>query len=175
MSNALLSALSLGSLVSVFNCAVEDHSLPVNPVTKFASKAAGVARIEKLVEEYGLEVREVNDYVALVALESQDDVAPEGWTEAGGPTDQVENPHAASNALISAAIAAGDLDLPEVTEVELTEELPAEADEPAAEAPFVKLSKAELDALGERGSPAREAYRKARRAAARAARKAKAE
>lgn len=154
----ILSSLSLSVLADLFNDTFADDGevYGLKPIKKFASKKAAVDRLSALIEEHGLELT-VTEY-------------SNGGVDASifAP---VEDPHAASNALISAAVAAGDLDLPEVTEVEIVEE-PA-AEEPAAEVPFVKLSKEELAALGERGTPAREAYRKARRAAARAARKAK--
>lgn len=165
MSNAslvasTLSNLTLAQVAAVYNEGVEFTSAEgFSVVKKFASKDAGIARVEKLlafVDGYAdLQLGPGEDegsskftwvHVEQTASEvteepaAEEPAAPEGWTEAGGPTDQE----------------------------------PA-AEEPAAEAPFVKLSKAELDALGERGSPAREAYRKARRAAARQARKAKAE
>lgn len=162
----MLAQVSLARIAEVYNHGV--HVLPVGDFTsvkKFASKDAGIARIEKFIAasegRVDLLVDSVDGQVVFnwVAVEDEDSSkVPES------------NPHAASNALISAAVAAGDLDLPEVTEVE-----GESVEEPATDAPFVKLSKAELDALGERGSPAREAYRRARRAAARQARKAKGE
>lgn len=155
----ILSSLSLSVLADLFNDTFADDGAVygLKPVKKFASKKAAVDRLSALIEEHGLELS-VTEY-------------SDGRVDASifAP---VEDPHAASNALIAAAIAAGDLDLPEVTVVDGASG--AEAPE-EAEAPFVKLSKAELDALGERGSPAREAYRKARRAAARQARKGKGE
>jgi len=164
LASSVLSGLTLGQLVLLFNEGAEVYRVEgFNPVKKFASKDAAIARIEKL----------------LSAVDGRADLQLGPGAEEGSSTVKWVDvdPHAASNALIGAAVAAGDLDLPEVTEVEIVEEEGPEADasEEVEEVPFVKLSKEELAALGERGTPAREAYRKARRAAARAARKAKEE
>jgi hypothetical protein len=79
----MLQTLSNTVLAHVFNEAIENHSLPIAKITKFASKEAGIKRIEKIATEYGLTVEQVNDDVALVQVETGE--TPEA---AKGMTDE---------------------------------------------------------------------------------------
>lgn len=63
---AQLEALSLTALVDIFNVAIVNHSLPLQPVKKFADKKAAIKRIDGVAGEYGLTVELVNDDLALV-------------------------------------------------------------------------------------------------------------
>lgn len=66
-----LNTLSIMGLASLFNDAIANHSLDAKPVTKFGSKAQGIARVMKLANEFGLELVEVNDELALVKDETK--------------------------------------------------------------------------------------------------------
>lgn len=142
----MLAGVTLAQLAAIHNSAVENHSLPVAPVSKFPSKAKGIDRIESLATEYGLDLMMVNDAPVLVAIDDRPKDLPSGEED----TDQEPEGDAPTDAELDESQAAAD----------------AEGTEP-----FVKASKEELAAMD---AATRAAYRKARRAAARSARKAKA-
>ena len=62
-----LSTLTLSALAATFNDAIVANSLPLTPVTKFASKDAAIKRIEKVAAEYGLTAVVVDGVAALTA------------------------------------------------------------------------------------------------------------
>lgn len=62
-----LSTLTLSALAATFNDAIVANSLPLSPVTKFASKDAALKRIEKVAAEYGLTAVVVDGVAALTA------------------------------------------------------------------------------------------------------------
>lgn len=149
-----LASVTLAGLAGVFNDAVANHSLPIDPVKKFASKEAATARISRLAEEYGLDLIVINDGEVALVQGGEELFSPVGdeepvEDEVVDPTEDAEEP--------------GE----EPGEDEDAEESVASEDE---EAPFVKATKEELAAMD---GPTRAAYRKARRAAARRARKAR--
>lgn len=67
MAPVHLDEIGGSDLVRLLNEAIDNHSLPINPVKRFASAGAGRKRIEKLMAEYGLELLLVNDGPALVS------------------------------------------------------------------------------------------------------------
>ena len=162
VQSEMLGGLSLAALAAVYNAAISNHALDAKPVAKFSTKGLGIAKILNIANTNGLEIAGTADepFVAVIAIEPKPEDAPED--------DAPLDPHSAEAELdgeIRHIEGHGprdeDPDAPEGSRDEEPE---------AAPAAFVRLSKEELPA---KGTPEREAYRKGRRAAARAARMSK--
>jgi len=156
MSNVTsLASLSVASLVALHNSALDDFGTPAGmaPLSNVKRKATAIEAIEALCAAGSLAVAFNGDTATIV-----DASAPEGGDEGGdegGNADEGDE--------------GGDAD-----EGDEGDDVPAFGDgKGKVRAWGFKLGSDEWLAANPRGTAAREAYRKARRAAARNARKAK--
>jgi hypothetical protein len=67
----LLSELSIAEMCSLYNCAIENHSLPVRHAKKFTDRKSAYARIEALLGDYALQLWSEGGTVAIVALPTE--------------------------------------------------------------------------------------------------------
>ena len=155
--------MSVEDMAAFVALALEANSLPAIP--SFDTKAKGVALTSAAFREGGLDLELGEDGELSVVQVAPTDDQP-------GPAD--EAPEADEPALTSEDYTGIGLDDPAEGEAEgEADEAGADeagADEAGEATIFVKLAKEDLPA---RGTPEREAYRKARRKAARDARKAR--
>ena len=162
MSNVTsLASLSVASLVALHNSALDDFGTPAGmaPLSNVKRKATAIEAIEALCAAGSLAVAFNGDTATIV-----DASAPEGGDEASNPSNGWEAPEGDEGGDEGGDADEGDED----------GDVPAFGDgKGKVRAWGFKLGSDEWLAANPRGTAAREAYRKARRAAARNARKAK--